>query len=80
MDSFPDIRAFSVDELAAFLAELSDEADEKSTTDRPTATASGASASEDGSVGYRRQVLNNKLDLVRAELADRRGRRDTGSG
>jgi hypothetical protein len=67
MDSFPDIRSFSVDELTAFLAALIDEAE-------------AASISTDASFAYRRQVLHNKIDVVRAELSDRRDRLDPGAG
>ena len=79
MDAFPDIRSFSIDELTAFLAALSDEA-EKSTTDRPASGARDAYVSDNVPRAYRRQVLNNKIDLVRAELANRRGRPDPGDG
>ena len=67
MDSFPDIRSFSVDELTAFLAALIDEAE-------------AASISTDASFANRRQVLHNKIDVVRAELSDRRDRLDPGAG
>jgi hypothetical protein len=79
MDSFPDIRSFSIDELTAFLAVLSDEA-EKRTTDRPASSAYDAYVSDNVPTVYRRRVLNNKIDLVRAELANRRGRPDPGNG
>ena len=76
MDSFPDIRSFSIDELTAFLTALFDEA-ERSSTDLPVREAY---VSDNVPPAYRRQVLNNKIDLVRAELANRRGRPDPGSG
>ena len=76
--TLPDIRSFSIDELTAFLAALSDEA-EKSSTDRPASGARDAHVS-DNLPAYRRQVLNNKIDVVRAELANRRGRTDPGNG
>ncbi len=78
MDSFPDIRSFSIDELTAYLAALSDEA-EKSSTDRPASGARDAYISDNVPTAYRRQVLNNKIDLVRAEIAKRRGRPDPGT-
>ena len=78
MDSFPDIRSFSIDELTAFLAALSDAA-EKSTTDRPASSAYAAFVSDNVPPAYRRQVLNNKISLVRTELANRRGRPDPGN-
>ncbi len=79
MDSFPDIRSFSIEELTDFLAVLSDEA-EKSTTDRPASGAYAAYVSDNVPSAYRRQVLNNKIDLVRAELAGRGRRPDPGKG
>jgi hypothetical protein len=78
MDSFPDIRSFSIDELTAFLAALSDEA-EKSSTERPASDARDAYVSDNVPPVYRRQVLNNKIDLVRAEIANRRGPPDPGN-
>ena len=79
MDSFPDIRSFSFEELTAFLASLSEGA-ARTATDPAMPGAGDASTSEDTSLAHRRQVLNNKIDLVRAELADRRGRSDPGHG
>ncbi len=67
MDSFPDIRSFSIDELTDYLATLSHELE-------------AASSSEDMSLAYRRQVLHNKIDLVRTELAERRDHPDPGTG
>lgn len=79
MDSFPDIRSFSIEELTAFLVALS-EAAERSTSDRPASGAYAAYVSDDVPSAYRRQVLNNKIDLVRTELAGRGRRPDPGQG
>ena len=79
MDSFPDIRSFSIDELTAFLAALSDEA-ANSNTDRPAPSARDVYVSDDAALSYRRRVLQNKIDLVRAELTNRRSRPDPGNG
>ena len=49
MDSFPDIRSFSIDELTAFLAALSDEA-ENSTADRSASSAGDAHVSDDAAL------------------------------
>lgn len=70
MDSFPDIRSFSTDELRAFLAALVNEA-ERSTAERPEASKYEVHVSGTVPLEYRRRVLNGKIDLVRAELATR---------
>ena len=79
MDSFPDIRALSTDELMAYLAALS-EAAEQNTIGHPAPSRYEAYVSDNLPTAYRQQVLNNKIELVRAELAGRGRRPDPGNG
>ncbi len=72
MDSFPDIRSFSDEQLAAFLVSLDEEA-ARETTDPALLGGSDPSRLEDPSLVYRRKVLSNKIEIVRAELSARGG-------
>jgi hypothetical protein len=75
MDSFPDIRSFSDEQLTEFLASLYEEA-ARGATDPALLSQSDSLRLEDRGVAYRRKVLGNKIDIVRAELAARRGEAD----
>jgi hypothetical protein len=79
MDSFPDIRSFSTDELRVFLAGLVNDA-EQSTAERPASSGYDVHVSDTVPLEYRRRVLNGKIDRVRAELASRGGRRGPDTG
>ena len=72
MDSFPDIRSFSDEQLTAFLASLDEEA-ARSATDPALLSGSDGSRLEDAAVAYRRKVLSNKIEIVRTELSARGG-------
>ncbi|HEY1516274.1 MAG TPA: hypothetical protein VGF91_07635 [Solirubrobacteraceae bacterium] len=72
MDSFPDIRAFSDEQLMAFLASLDEEA-AGGATDPGLLSGSDPARLEEPAVVYRRKVLSNKIEIVRAELSARRG-------
>jgi hypothetical protein len=77
VDSFPDIRSFSDERLTAFLASLYEEA-VGGATDPALLSESDSLRLEDPGVAYRRRVLSNKVDIVRAELSARRGEADPG--
>jgi hypothetical protein len=72
MDSFPDIRSFSDEQLTAFLASLDDEA-ARGATGPALLSGSDRSRQGDPAVVYRHKVLSNKIEIVRAELSARRG-------
>jgi hypothetical protein len=72
MDSFPDIRSFTDEQLSAFLASLDEEA-ARGATDPALLSGSDPTRLDDPAVVYRRTVLSNKIEIVRAELSARRG-------
>jgi hypothetical protein len=74
MDSFPDIRSFSDEQLTEFLASLYEEA--AGATDPVLLGGSDSLRFEDPRVAYRRRVLSNKIGIVRAELSARGGQAD----
>lgn len=75
MDSFPDIRSFSDEQLTEFLASLHEEA-ARYATDPAVPYESNSSRLEDPRFAHGRKVLSNKIGIVRAELSARRGQVD----
>jgi hypothetical protein len=75
MDSFPDIRSFNDEQLAAFLASLDEEA-ARGATDPALLSGSDPVRPEDPAVVYRRKVLSNKIEIVCTELSGRRDREE----
>ena len=71
MDSFPDIRSFSDEQLTAFLASLEEEA-ARGATDPALLSGSDPSRLEDPAVVYRRKVLKQQ-DRNRARELSARG-------
>ena len=79
MDSFPDLRALTEQELNALVEELA-EAELKISDDlRVLHAQTEAAQTDEAAISYRRRHVHGKLDIVRAELVNRR-RPDRGGG